>query len=105
MAHMVFLKFYIKPDFSEKFSFWEKRPKFLQNRIFVEAFAKKFDPLQFNLFAIKMVLDSVLYDSAETACLEKPNYSTMAYNALNQSGYSFLWQPISLQGINRYLIF
>ena len=56
----------------------------------MEAFAKKFDPLQFNLFAIKMVLDSVLYDSAETACLEKPNYFTMAYNALNQSGYSFL---------------
>lgn len=56
----------------------------------MEAFAKKFDPLQFNLFTIKMVLDSVLYDSVETACLEKPNYSTMAYNALNQSGYSFL---------------
>ena len=79
MAHRILRKLYMKleglngqklmePNFSEKFSFWGKRPKFPQNYSFL-AFSKNW--VNWCLFLPKKWCITVHFDSVKVACLEK----------------------------------
>ena len=77
--------------FLEKFSFWRKTQKFLQNTFF--GFCQKFNPFMC-LFYQKMVHNYVLYDSAKTACQGKMWFFKMhPTNRIAVSyGHQYFWK-------------
>ena len=77
--------------------------KFLQIGFFF-SFCQKFNPISFNLFALKWFLTVFLIILRKLHVWKKSNCSVTAYTALVQSDYSFLWLSISLEGNNRYLM-
>ena len=58
-------------NFSEKFLFWGNSPKIPPKQGFFAFAKKKKKSINMSFFTLKMVHNSVLYDSAKTACLGK----------------------------------